>query len=106
MTDKTDNKDASASKPEKPAYQRFGETKLVPPPAPIAQLNDEEKFPLFLGVGIAISIVALISVFVLAFMSHKTKVNTPPAGGASASASASAGLAAGSSPRSSTTGTH
>jgi len=65
-----------------PAYKKFGSAKLVPPPAPIPQLNEQQTFPVFLGVGIALSIAALITVFVLAFFSHKTKVNTVPSPGA------------------------
>jgi hypothetical protein len=87
MTDETENKSA-ASKSELPGYKKFGGAKLVPLPTPVAQLGDEEKFPLFLGVGIALSILALITVFVLAFFSHKTKVIVPAEPGANPAISA------------------
>jgi len=86
MADETEKKEP-AQRPE-PGYKRFGGAKLVPPPAPIQQPSDAETFPVFLGVGIALSILALITVFVLAFFSHKTKVNVPPADGANATQSA------------------
>ena len=76
MADETENK-AAEKRPE-PGYKKFTGSKLVPLPSPIQQPSDEESFPVFLGVGIALSILALITVFVLAFFSNKTKVNAPP----------------------------
>jgi hypothetical protein len=87
-----DSKQKSAP-PETPGYKKFGGAKLVPPPAPIPQLNDEQGFPVFLGVGIALSIAALLTVFILAFFSHKTKVNPPQA--AASSPALSAGITPG-----------
>lgn len=94
MADESENK-SEAIKPASPGFKKFGGAKLVPPPAPIPQLNDKEKFPVFLGVLIVMSILALVTVFVLAFFSEKTKSRHPvqpeavPAQSAGASASVS-----------------
>ena len=95
MADETKNK-AAEKRPE-PGYKKFTGSKLVPLPTPIQQPSDEESFPVFLGVGIALSILALITVFVLAFFTNKTKVNVPP-DGASAVTTASATPSPGTNP--------
>jgi len=98
MADETENK-AAEKRPE-PGYKKFTGSKLVPPPAPIQQPGDEESFPVFLGVGIALSILALITVFVLAFFSSKTKVAVPPPDAPNAARTAGATPGPGTSPSS------
>ncbi|MGB8355677.1 MAG: hypothetical protein WCD79_17390 [Chthoniobacteraceae bacterium] len=88
MADETKN--TAAEKRPEPGYKKFTGSKLVPLPTPIQQPSDEESFPVFLGVGIALSILALITVFVLAFFSNKTKVEVPPPDAANAVPAASA----------------
>lgn len=76
MTDGTENKDGSP-KPVAPGFKRFTGAKLVPPPAPIQQHIERESFPVFLVAGIALSMAALILVFILSFTTAKRK--EPPA---------------------------
>jgi hypothetical protein len=76
MTDGTENKNDPPNPPP-PGFKRFTGAKLVPPPAPISQSHDDEKFPVFLGVGIALSMLALITVVILSFTSAKK--SAPPA---------------------------
>ncbi len=83
MTDGTEN-NGDPPKPATPGFKKFAGAKLVPPPAPIQQLNGDERFPTFLGVGIVFSILVLITVFVLSFTTTKKKAPAAPPAAASA----------------------
>jgi hypothetical protein len=89
MTDGTDNNGGSP-KPAAPAFKRFAGAKLVPLPMPIAQSNDKESFPVFLGVGIVLSMAVLVTVFILSFTSAKKNAHPvpPPTPGATPASTA------------------
>lgn len=53
------------------------QTKFAPSLVPILETPPREHFPIFLGVGIAVSILALATVFILLLFSHRTKTPRP-----------------------------
>ena len=77
MTDGTKN-NGDSSQPACPGFKRFSGAKLVPLPSPIAQSNDKERFPAFLGAGIALSMLALVTVIILSFTTAKKKALSRP----------------------------
>lgn len=89
MTDEPENTNA-ASSPGKTGCKKFAGAKLVPLPMPIPQTDDTQRFPMFLGVGIALSILTLLTVFYLAMTCGKNRTNADANLAESLSASASA----------------
>ena len=80
---------SESPKPASPGSKRYASgAKLVPFPALIPQHQEKESFPVFLGVAIVLSLLVLITVFILAFTSPKKKAQAAPPKSATPAAAA------------------